>query len=200
MYDIFDCNPEYESVKHIADPNEQAERFWGLVQQHGKLAHAFQAAWRDITGYIAKAFPNLTPQDWEDINQETALAVWLHLPEYRPSKASWTTWCIAIARNFALMRLRGLAREADMPEQATAAEPDDDAVEYLQTICTILRQWQHKRAPYPQYAQLIARAIREGRWIPPTGKEAGETLALSPSRLHYLFRELVNSCRRLQKL
>ncbi|MBI4965582.1 MAG: RNA polymerase sigma factor [Desulfomonile tiedjei] len=86
-----------------------------LVQQaQGGSEAAFNTLVERYTTLVYRLAYNITnsPQEAEDIVQETFLRVFRHLDGFSPSKASFKTWLLTIARNQSINVFSALKRKA----------------------------------------------------------------------------------------
>ena len=85
----------------------------------------FQTAFTPLLRYIIT--PILSDErDREECLSDVALQVWDNVDGYDPSKASFTTWLSALARNTALNRRRSIERrrESEPPDEDIPASVD----------------------------------------------------------------------------
>jgi RNA polymerase sigma-70 factor (ECF subfamily) len=92
-------NPTDEELALRAQRGSE-EDFSVLVDRHAPAVYRLA---RGITG---------TPQDAEDVVQETFLRAFKHLDSFAPSKATFKTWLLTIARNQSINVLGSLKRRA----------------------------------------------------------------------------------------
>jgi RNA polymerase sigma-70 factor (ECF subfamily) len=103
-----DSVTDEELVRHAQEGSEAA--FNALVDRHAALVYR-------LAHGITKS-----PQEAEDIVQETFLRVFKHLNDFSPSKANFKTWLLAIARNqsinvFSALKRKALRFVGDFPEE-----------------------------------------------------------------------------------
>ncbi len=103
-----DSVTDEELVRHAQEGSEAA--FNALVDRHAALVYR-------LAHGITKS-----PQEAEDIVQETFLRVFKHLDDFSPSRANFKTWLLAIARNqsinvFSALKRKALRFVGDLPEE-----------------------------------------------------------------------------------
>ena len=79
------------------------------------------------TVYRAAFHAAPSPQDAEDVTQDTFVRAWENAPSYRP-QGKPMAWLLTIARNLSLMKLREKDRTEILPEEAWALPGPDDAL------------------------------------------------------------------------
>jgi len=105
-----------------------------LVEQarNGSEAH-FEALVDRYTTHVYRLAYGITAahQEAEDVVQETFLKVYKHLDRFSPSKASFKTWLLAIARNQSINVFASLKRKA--LRMVSEKDSNDDSSSYLDT-------------------------------------------------------------------
>jgi RNA polymerase sigma-70 factor (ECF subfamily) len=92
-------NPTDEELALLARGGSEKD-FNVLVDRYSPAVYRLA---RGITG---------SPQDAEDVAQETFLRAFKHLDSFEPSKAAFKTWLLTIARNQSINALGSLKRRA----------------------------------------------------------------------------------------
>jgi len=82
----------------------------GDRQAYAEVVQQFQ---RPLSGFLARM--GLSPARVEDLAQDTFLKAWVHLGDYQPGRAQFSTWLFTIARRLAINEL---TRAASRREQA----------------------------------------------------------------------------------
>lgn len=103
-----DSVTDEELVQQAQEGSEAA--FNALVDRHAALVYR-----------LAHGITN-SPQEAEDIVQETFLRVFKHLDGFSPTKASFKTWLLTIARNqsinvFSALKRKALRFVGDFPDE-----------------------------------------------------------------------------------
>jgi len=90
----------------------------GDRQAYAAVVQHFQ---RPLAGFLTRM--GLSPARVEDLAQDTFVKAWLHLDEYRPERAQFSTWLFTVARRLALNELSRASSQRETPMGDDTPEP-----------------------------------------------------------------------------
>lgn len=169
----------------------------GAARNRDAFVRLFEHYAPRVKSFLMKG--GLTPEQADEVAQETMLTVWQKAPSYDPRKAGAGTWIFTIARNRRIDMQRRGKYTAPMPEEhelpaATDLLPDD-AMEQSQDSRVLSAALDN--LPDEQ-ADLIRRAFLEDKTHQDIAKETGLPLGTIKSRIRLGLGKLRENLKELQ--